>query len=144
MVSMHKRFVIALCVLVAVLICTGFYVFQAPTAAPTQHVAVSRSNDYLVVNEPTPMQTISSPVRVAGSSNFFEASTRVRIRDSSGHILADTATLAAGWADKLYPFSISLSYSTPSTSQGVVEVFESSAKDGSDIHKISIPIQFRR
>ena len=103
---------------------------------------VITSNEFLEVTSPVPYQKISSPVKVSGKSNFFEANTRIRIKDNNGKILADTFTIAGGWMGELHLFSEDVPYDVPSSGEGVVEVFEESAKDGSEIHKIVIPVVF--
>ncbi|MEK7546667.1 MAG: Gmad2 immunoglobulin-like domain-containing protein [Patescibacteria group bacterium] len=102
------------------------------------------SNKFAEINSPIPYAVITNPVAVSGKSNFFEANTRIRIKDADGNILADTFVTAAGWMDKTYPFSRKISFSEPKTGKGFIEVFESSAKDGSEINKIAIPILFYR
>ena len=99
-------------------------------------------NSYLEVTAPAPYQKITSPVSVLGNSNFFETNTRIKIKDEAGKILADTFTNANGWMDKLYPFLANVFYDAPSSPRGFVEVFENSAKDGSEQNKISIPVVF--
>lgn len=101
------------------------------------------NNEFLKVIFPTVNQKITSPVQVSGKSNFFEANTRIRIVDKSGNVLADTFTTADGWMDNLYPFSASVEYSQPFSSEGAVEIFEDSPKDGSEKNKISIPVIFQ-
>jgi len=100
------------------------------------------SNEFLEVISPFPYQRIISPVLVSGKSNFFEANTRIRIKDNNNEILADIFTTAEGWLGELYPFSKEVSYNKPSIKEGVVEVFEESAKDGREIKKITIPVIF--
>ncbi len=110
-------------------------------AVPRAEVATS--NELLAVTSPEPYAQVQSPVTVAGKSNFFEANTRIRIKDENGQVLADTYTTAEGWTDALYPFTQEVDYDTPTAQTGVVEVFEESAKDGSEINKITIPVTFQ-
>lgn len=112
-------------------------------ATPTNtESSVVTSNEFLEVTSPTPNTEIQSPVVVSGKSNFFEATTSIKIKDDNGNILADTFTQAGGYTE-LYPFSAEVTYTQPSAQTGVVEVFEVSAKDGSEINKISIPVKFK-
>lgn len=104
---------------------------------------IQTKNEFLAVLHPAPYQEITSPVAVYGRSNFFEANTRIRITDGNGKILADTFATAEGSMDKLYPFSKQISYKAPSSRKGTVEVFEESAKDGSEIKKIIVPVLFK-
>lgn len=104
---------------------------------------VMTKNDLLEVTSPAPFAEIPNPVIVKGKSNFFEATTSIRIIDSGGRILADTSALAEGWGDKLYPFSKEVSYKDTKNNNGYVEVFEVSPKDGSEIKKVKIPVKFK-
>jgi len=94
------------------------------------------------VESPVPNQRITSPVKVSGKSNFFEANTRIRVTDDSGEILADTFTTAKGWLGELHPFSKNIYYIKPYTERGIIEIFEESAGDGSETKKITIPVAF--
>ncbi len=113
---------------------------ENPLDASTKVVT---SNALLEVTAPAPFSEIPNPVTVKGKSNFFEATTSIRIIDSDGRILADTSALAEGWGDKLYPFSKEVSYKNTKNKNGFVEVFEVSPKDGSEIKKVKIPVKFK-
>lgn len=104
---------------------------------------VLTKNAALEVTSPAPFAEIPNPVTVKGKSNFFEATTSIRIIDSDGRILADTSALAEGWGDKLYPFSKEVLYKNTKNNKGFVEVFEVSPKDGSEIKKVKIPVKFK-
>ena len=107
-----------------------------------QREEVKTSNKFLEIISPLPYQGIKSPIEVTGKSNFNEANTRIRIKDKNGKILADTFSTAQGWIDRLYPFSSDVFYQQPSSKEGIIEIFEESAKDGSEIKKIIIPVFF--
>lgn len=136
--------------LVIVLVCTaiGLVMLYLPKlwgggSTPTvPRAEVVTSNEFLVVTSPVPYAQIQSPVQVAGKSNFFEANTRIRVKDENGQVLADTYTTAEGYMDALYPFSQEVTYEAPTIEAGIIEVFEESAKDGSEINKVIIPVTF--
>ena len=107
----------------------------------TKPKAVSQ-NEFLEVTSPTTNQVIGSPFQIAGKANFFEGHVRIKIKDQSNQVLVDTFTTAEGSMDQLYPFSKLVSFKKPSAEQGIVEIFEESAKDGSEINKITIPVIF--
>jgi len=133
--------VILVVIIVVLILAAGggiYYYFQRGESTSN----VVTSNALLEVASPAPGQKITSPVSVSGKSNFFEAHTRIRITDDNGQILADTFTTAEGWMDQLYPFSEEVSYASQSVKKGIVEVFEESAKDGSEVSKITIPVIF--
>ncbi len=102
---------------------------------------VITKNKNAEVTSPTPYEKISNPVTVKGKANFFEANVIIRITDNDGQVLASTYTLAEGTM-KLYPFSKEIAYKKPSSKGGIIEVFEESAKDGTEINKITIPVEF--
>lgn len=104
---------------------------------------VRTTNQYLEVDNPIPYQEIGNPVLVSGRSNFFEANTRIRIKDDMGTILIDTFATAEGWMTGLFPFNVLVSFKEPKTSRGTVEIFEQSAEDSSERRKITIPVHFR-
>ena len=127
---------------------------REPTPAATQHLAGSpiptfsstfppapcesrsaerfRGRPLIVVTEPCPRATVTSPMTIAGEANVFEATVSMRIRDDAGTVLAEgftTATCGSGcWGD----FEGSLEFEVDEVQRAFIEVFESSAEDGSD------------
>jgi hypothetical protein len=82
-------------------------------------------------------------VTVAGDARTFEANVQIRVRNGDGAELAHTFTTARTPDMGVFgPFSAPVRYPEPGTSRGFVEVFESSAKDGSEINMIRIPVVF--
>lgn len=60
-----------------------------------------------------------------------------------GYCSAQDVIEAAGWGeDKLYPFSADVSLEKTASQKGTVEVFGISIFDGSEIYKITIPVEF--
>lgn len=99
-------------------------------------------NEFIQVKLPQRNVAIKSPVLISGKANVFEANVRVRIKDGNENILADTFITASGTYDDLYPFKEEINYDMPAFQNGIIEIFEESAKDGSDLHKIEIPVVF--
>jgi flagellar basal body-associated protein FliL len=99
-------------------------------------------NKFIIVTSLKFNQKIKSPVKISGKANVFEAAVSIRIKDSNSKTLVETSVMAEGAMDKLYPFTKSVSYKKPSSQNGIVEVFEISAKDGSEINKVVIPVIF--
>jgi nucleoid-associated protein YgaU len=96
------------------------------------------------VRQPVAFDLVDDPVRVAGVGTGFEGVFAARVRDGNGAQLVQVTINAGGtgvWAN--YTASLSIG-AVPSTPQGTLEVFESSAKDGSDINKVIVPITFGR
>src|SRR5215467_856601 len=96
------------------------------------------------VRQPQPFDLVDDPVDVCGVGTGFEGVFAARVRDGNGTQLGQVTINAGGtgiWAN--YHTTLALG-GIPSTPQGVLEVFESSAKDGSDINKVVVPITFGR
>ena len=96
------------------------------------------------VRQPQPFDLVDDPVEVAGVGTGFEGVFAARVRDGNGAQLVQVTINAGGtgiWAN--YRASLALG-AVPATPQGTLEVFESSAKDGSDINKVTVPITFGR
>ena len=86
--------------------------------------------------------TVKSGFVVKGNARTFENSVTIRLLDSSGNILIETNTLAnAPDTGQFGPFEKAINFITDD-SEGSLEVFQYSAKDGSEIDKVTIPLQF--
>jgi hypothetical protein len=79
---------------------------------------------------------------VKGNARTFENVVNVRLSDSNGNVLNETYTTAnAPDVGQFGPFNVIINYTTDAT-EGILEVFQYSAKDGSEIDKVIIPLQF--
>jgi spore germination protein GerM len=94
----------------------------------------------ILLESPGPWQEVTSPVRLSGTSNTFEATLNYEIVDPSGAIVAEgfgTATAGTGtWGT----FDVTVPYEIARPGVGAIIVFESSAKDGSRINLVEIPV----
>ena len=99
-------------------------------------------NDFIQVKLPQKNATVKNPVLISGKANVYEGTVRIRITDDNKNILADTFTTADGSMDKLYPFEKEITYEMPQTENGLIEIFEESARDGSEVYKIEVPVVF--
>jgi hypothetical protein len=95
----------------------------------------------ILVETPAPGDAVSSPLRLGGISNVFEATLNYELLDADGQTLAEgfaTATCGTGcWGD----YDVQIEFGTDST-EGTLLVFELSAKDGSRVNLTEIPLQF--
>lgn len=95
------------------------------------------------VTSPVRDQVITSPVKIAGNARVFEATVSYRLRDSSGTVIAQGHTMAAEGAPGRGDYSAKLAFTASGPGRGQIEVFEASAKDGSDTNKVIIPVQWQ-
>lgn len=98
----------------------------------------------IVVRQPQPFDLVNEPVGLCGVGTGFEATFAARVRDANGAELAQVSITAGGtgiWGN--FHTEIALG-AIPPTPQGTLEVFEFSARDGSEINKVVVPVVFGR
>jgi cytoskeletal protein RodZ len=116
---------------------------ETEPSTPTSTTPVPTTSKDISVTVPGVDALVSSPMLVRGEARVFENNVSLRLTDADGEILAETfATAEAPDIGQFGPFQISLSFSRPTTSTGTLEVFEASARDGSEINKVTIPVRF--
>lgn len=97
----------------------------------------------IVVESPVIGERVDDPVTISGTANVFEATVSIRILDQDGDEIARTFTTATCGTGCRGDYSIVVSYEVGREQPGTVEVFESSARDGSPINLQSIPVILR-
>lgn len=95
----------------------------------------------ITVRQPRPFDIVDDPVRIAGVGTGFEGQIAARVRDGHGAQLAKVS-VPAGGSGVSGNYRAALEVGVPSTAQGTLEVFEVSAKDGSELHKVVVAITF--
>jgi len=96
----------------------------------------------IVVFGPKENAKISSPFDVEGKARVFENVVSIKLTDKGGKILFQGVTDAnSPDVGQFGLFQEEITYKT-NQSEGTLEVFEASAKDGSEINKVSIPVKF--
>lgn len=82
---------------------------------------------------------ISSPVRLTGTANVFEATFQAEVRAADGAVAAHQTVTATSGTGTRGTFDVSLSFDLP-PGPATVAVFALSAKDGSPIDVVEIPV----
>jgi len=82
---------------------------------------------------------ITSPLRLAGTANTFEAAFQIQVRAADGTVVVDQAAMATSGTGTRGTFDISVPFDLPPGPATVV-VLEYSAKDGSPINVVEIPV----
>lgn len=95
----------------------------------------------IVLTEPVPGSTVRGPLVLRGTANVFEAHVGLRVRGPAGPVLASSWTTATCGTGCRGTFEQTIAL--PDSVQGVllVEAFEPSAQDGSDLHLVRSRIQ---
>ena len=114
-----------------------------PTTAALTRLDLTDVLDTVLTDTPAAGEVVTSPMPVSGMSDTFEAHVRLRLRDAAGHVLADTATDATSGNGVWGTFATRLTFSTPATATGTLEVFDASQGDSAGAHGQTIPVRFR-
>lgn len=110
---------------------SGQSISMAPSASSNIEVLSPRGGD-----------NVKSGFVVKGNARTFESNVTIRLSDSDGNVLIETNTLAnAPDAGQFGPFEKMINFQSNSDT-GTLEVFQYSAKDGSQIDKVTIPVLF--
>ncbi|MDD4803258.1 MAG: Gmad2 immunoglobulin-like domain-containing protein [Syntrophomonas sp.] len=95
------------------------------------------------VTAPVNNQVITSPVKISGNARVFEATVGFRLKDANGNVLNQGFATASEGAPGRGDFNAELTFKPNNPGKGQLEVFETSMKDGSDQHKVIIPVEWQ-
>lgn len=117
-----------------------------PTTLPRGTLTPSpspQSSPNITVITPRSGDTVSSPLVVRGQARTFEQNVNFRLRQSDGKVLVEDFTTAQAEDLGIFgPYSKTLTFSSPTTQTGTLEVFQVSPKDGSEIDKVTVNVRF--
>ena len=95
----------------------------------------------LVVVRPQAGQRVRSPLAVEGTAITFEGVVNVALLDGQGRTLQEGVTVATRGAPERGSFALSLTFTPPNAEiPGTLEVFIRSARDGSVLHRVRVPV----
>ena len=103
----------------------------------------------ILVESPTPGQTVGAPLHVHGISNTFEATVNYTLTDPSGvvcpacaeHVIKEGFTMATAGTGTWGTFDFDIPFTVERAGPIVLEVYENSAKDGTRVHQTTIPLE---
>ena len=95
----------------------------------------------ILVENPSPREAVTSPMRVTGTANTFEATFNYRLEDAQGNELAKDFVTATSGSGTRGTFDFTIPFTVDSAQDGKLVVFERSAEDGSVIHGREIPLR---
>jgi hypothetical protein len=99
----------------------------------------------ILVESPLAFEEVASPLRVTGTANTFEATFQYELTDTDGKIVDEDFVTATSGSGTRGTFDFTTQpYTVPFDGVGSLIVFESSAKDGSRIHLVEIPLRMTR
>src|SRR6266511_1811551 len=94
----------------------------------------------ILVESPVSGDSVTSPLRVSGTANTFEATLQLRLVQYGEQLYEPFVTATSGSGQR-GTFEWEIPYRA--TGAATLEAFEYSAADGSEIHRVSIPIRLR-
>ena len=95
----------------------------------------------VLVESPTLGEQVSSPLRITGTANTFEATFNVEVVDEQGRVLGKRFVTATSGSGTRGTFDAEVPFKASAAGPGKLIVFELSAEDGSRIHEVEIPLQ---
>jgi len=98
----------------------------------------------ILVESPLPFQRVPSPIHASGTANTFEAVFQVELTDPEGKIVVSRTVHATSGTGTRGTFRFTVPYTVGRSGLGELVVFERSAKDGSRIHLVEIPVWLTR
>ncbi|MBI4449892.1 GerMN domain-containing protein [Candidatus Uhrbacteria bacterium] len=140
---LRLRYVLIFVIAMSAFVGAGCARVQQPTSAAV--VPVPPVYVPITIEEPTTDALVGNPIIARGKGIAFENTIQLRVRDANGRTLGETNTIAfAPDYDRPGPWSAAVAYRTPPNDSptGVLEAYESSAKDGSELHVVRTPIRF--
>ncbi|SCF21419.1 Sporulation and spore germination [Micromonospora viridifaciens] len=114
--------------------------FAADDATPSGRDDYADLLPPIVVTAPAVGDRITSPVTVTGTAAVFEATVSVRVLDAAGREIGTAFTLAACGSGCRGDYRVHVGYRRATAGPGTVEVYEVSARDGSRVHVVAIPV----
>lgn len=98
----------------------------------------------ILVESPTLGNSVSSPLRVTGTANVFEAIFTVDLLDANGRVIVERQVMATSGTGTRGTFAVDVPFTLDQPGDGTLKVFELSAKDGSPINVVEIPIKLTK
>jgi hypothetical protein len=97
----------------------------------------------ILLESPTLGQTVTNPLRLAGTANVFEAVFRIEIVDADGLIVANQVVNATSGTGTRGTFDVTMGFTPQKTGLGSIIVSYDSPKDGSKVVVDEIPVMMK-
>ena len=102
------------------------------------------STPLILVESPLPFETVGNPLHATGTANTFEATFQYDVVEPEGRIVDSHFVTATSGSGQRGTFDFTTKpYETSRPGLGELVVYELSAKDGSRIHIVEIPVRMR-
>lgn len=111
--------------------------------AKLSDITISEGGEVLI-STPRPGDTVATPLMVNGLVRAFENQVGMRLKNKDGVVVRETTfTAKQGEIGTFISLGVDMTFAQPTVpGDGTFEAFTFSAKDGSEINKVTIPIKF--
>ena len=109
-------------------------------ACPPNPNPTNPADPSMIVSAPLAGQRVTSPIPISGRARVFEAAVSIDVFDATGGLLVHTFTMASQGAPSFAPFAASVSFTVTREQTGCIRVFEQSARDGSPVNTVQVPV----
>ena len=106
---------------------------------PIGRGAIEEQTPQILVESPLPGDTVTSPIRLRGTANVFEATVSIDVKDETGKVVLRTFTTATSGTGTRGTFDTTLALPGRKGKVTVV-AYESSAEDGRPLHVVEVPL----
>jgi len=145
---MNKKIIFAVSIL-ATIIVAGLFLLPKKGIAPDEGASNNSGNSEsnIVVFSPKPDDVVGEKIKVIGRARVFENQFNIRIVSGGKNIYETGAMTDAPDAGIFGNFEKEIDISSFGIKNGstiTLEVFDYSAKDGSEINKVAVPLKFQQ
>jgi hypothetical protein len=95
----------------------------------------------IFVESPAPFDTVTSPLTFSGTSNTFEGTFQADLLDHQGGVLSHQTVQATSGSGTRGTFDAEITFDAPDSGPITLKVYELSAKDGSEVNIVKIPLK---
>jgi germination protein M len=111
-----------------------------PLDRPVQRSDFETVLPAIFIESPAPGDALGTSLRLEGTAEVFEAQFQIELRDSGGNLLLHEPVMATVGTGQRGNFDATFAYQTLLPGPGQLTAFDLSAKDGSRIDTVSIPV----
>jgi hypothetical protein len=94
----------------------------------------------ILVESPLPFAAVTSPMRISGTGNTFEASFQATVTDAAGRVVYQQPQTATSGTGTRGTFDITATLDAPTPGRGTILVYEDSAENGQPINRVEVPV----
>ena len=110
---------------------------------PIGRTAIEEQSPQILIESPLPGDTVTSPVRLRGTANVFEATVSIEVRDATGTVVHEGFTTATSGTGTRGTFDTTLPLPELEGTMTII-AFEASAEDGRPLHVVDVQVTLAR